>query len=135
MGLEALSRGAKSATFVEADKNAFHCIKDNVKLLKVESCCTLISYDALLALKKLIKSHHCFDLIYADPPYAAAAKHNLLGELLLLFDQEELIRPGGRVFLEEAAPGTLKPQELQLNHLVFVDSRSFSKSTLHQFRR
>ena len=135
MGLEALSRGAKSATFVEADRSAFHCIKENVKLLKVETCCTLVSYDALLALKKFVKSQVAFDIVYVDPPYAPAAKLKLLEELLTFFDTQELIRPGGRVFLEEAAPGVLRPQELQFNSLRHVDSRSFSKSTLHQFQR
>ncbi len=74
MGLEALSRGAKTATFIETDRKAISCIKENMKLLEVESVCTLISYDVILALKKWIKSGVSFDIIYADPPYAPAAK-------------------------------------------------------------
>lgn len=135
MGLEALSRGAKSATFVESDKHAFHCIKENVKLLKVENRCTLVSYDVVVALKKWVKTQAAFDMIYADPPYAPAAKLKLLEELLGIMDGSTLIRPGGKLFLEEMAPGVLKPQELQLTTLRHVDSRSFSKSTLHQFQR
>ncbi len=134
MGLEALSRGAAQATFVEANRNAFRCIEENTRLLEVQDHCKLMSYDTLLALKKLAKEERRFDIIYADPPYAPAAKLRLLEEILLFLDTHPLLEKNGRLFLEEAAPATLSPQTQPLTTLRHVDSRCFSRSTLHQFQ-
>jgi 16S rRNA (guanine966-N2)-methyltransferase len=134
MGLEALSRGALHATFVEANRNAFRCIEENTRLLDVQDQCSLFSYDVLLALKKMAKEARLFDIVYVDPPYAPAAKLKLLQEILLFFDTHPLLNAGGRLFLEEAAPPSLKPELLSLAHLAHVDTRTFSACTLHQFR-
>lgn len=131
MGLEALSRGAQRATFVESHPNAFRCIEENTRVLNVQDQCELFSYDTLLALKKLAKEQRRFDIVYADPPYAPAAKHKLLETILLFFDAHPLLNSGGRLFIEEAAPPTLKTD--QFTHLVHVDTRTFSRSALHQF--
>lgn len=135
MGLEALSRGAKHATFVETDKQAFRCIEENTRLLEVQDQCTLMSYDTLLALKKLAKADKHFDIVYVDPPYAPAAKLRLLQEILHFFDAHPLLNPGATIFLEEGDPASLKPELLSLQHIAFVNTRTFSKSTLHQFRK
>jgi 16S rRNA (guanine966-N2)-methyltransferase len=135
MGFEALSRGAAHATLIDSNRLAFHCIEENVRLLDVEEKCTLISYDCLKALKKLVKEERHFDIVYADPPYAAASRLNLLFELLAFFDTNDLLNSGGILFLEESAPATLKPEKLTLTTLHHVDSRTFSRSVLHQFRK
>lgn len=134
MGLEALSRGASSATFVETNRFALRSIEENCKDLNVEKQTIVMGYDSLLALKKLAKANKQFDVVYADPPYAAAARLRLLQELLLFFDTHPLLKKGGRLFLEEAAPPLLKSEDLQLSSLRFVDSRTFSRSALHQFQ-
>jgi 16S rRNA (guanine966-N2)-methyltransferase len=134
MGLEALSRGASHATFVETNRFALRCIEENCRNLKVAEQCTLIGYDCLRALKKLAKEGKCFGIVYADPPYAAAARMHLLQEILTFFDTHPLLNKGGTLFLEEAAPPTLKTEALRLTSLRHIDTRSFSRSTLHQFR-
>ncbi len=134
MGLEALSRGAAHATFVETDREAFRCITENARTLLAQDKCTFISYDVLLALKKLAKEEKKYDIVYVDPPYAPAAKLRLLQEVLLFFDAHPLLNAGGRLFLEEASPSTLKIELLNLSNLALVDTRTFSRSALHQFR-
>jgi 16S rRNA (guanine966-N2)-methyltransferase len=134
MGLEALSRGAISVTFVETNRLALRCIEDNFREFKVEARCTVMGYDCLLALKKLAKDKHPFDIVYADPPYAAASRLRLLEDILSFFDTYPLLNKGGTLFLEEAAPPTLDPKTFPLTHLRHVDTRSFSRSILHQFR-
>ena len=131
MGIEALSRGAASATFVETNRDALRCIEENLRALKVEEKCKVVSYDVLLALKKMAKQGQKFDIVYADPPYTPAAKLRLLQEILDFFDAHPLLSEGGRLFLEEAAPATLNPQSL--SKLSFLNSRTFSRSVLHQF--
>lgn len=134
MGLEALSRGALHATFIETNRLALHCMEENFANLNVASQCTLMGYDCLLALKKLIKENQRFDIAYADPPYAAASHLNLLQEILTVFDSHPLLSNGGILFLEEATPPTLNPEALSFMHLRHVDTRRFSRSALHQFR-
>ncbi len=131
MGLEALSRGAMHATFVEASRSAFRCIEENMRLLEVQNRCTLFNCDVFFSLKKMAKQEQCFDIIYVDPPYASAAKLNLLQEIIGFFDTHPLINTGGRLFLEEAAPPTLNTKLFSLCH---IDTRTFSGSVLHQFR-
>ena len=134
MGLEALSRGAERATFVETDGQAFRCIEENTRLLSVQDHCTMMSYDALLALKKMAKSDKRFDIVYVDPPYAPAVKLRLLQEVLTFFDTHSILNPGAAIFLEEGDPAALKPESLSLHNIAFVNTRTFSRSTLHQFR-
>jgi 16S rRNA (guanine966-N2)-methyltransferase len=134
MGLEALSRGASHATFVETNAQALLCIKDNFQTLKVEIQCTLMRHDCFIALKRLVKEAQQFDVVYADPPYAAATRLNLLRDILTFFDTHPLLKCGGTLFFEEGMPPSLKPAHLLLTRLRYVDTRTFSRSTLHQFR-
>ena len=134
MGLEALSRGAVHSTFVEANRHALDCIKNNIKTLDVESQCTLMGYEDFLALKKMVKEGRHFDVVYVDPPYAAASHLNLLHKILHFFDANSLLNKEGFLFLEEAAPPTLQPETMSLNHLKHMNTRIFSRSALHQFR-
>lgn len=133
MGFEALSRGAAHVTFIETDRGAFSCIEENMRNLQLQDQCTLLSYDALLALKKLARDSHLFDIVYADPPYAAGSKHNLLKTMLAFFDTHSMLNSRGKLFLEESSPPKLQEQTAELNQLRFVDSRTFSHSCLHQF--
>lgn len=132
MGLEALSRGAAHVTFVESNRFALNAIHENCRTLKVEEQCTLVNFDCKLALKKFAKEEKHFDIVYVDPPYIAAGR--LIEEILSFFDTHPLLNPGGVLFLEEAAPPLLNPKTLALSTLHHVDTRTFSRSTLHQFR-
>jgi len=132
MGLEALSRGASHATFVEIDRFALRSIQENCQTLKVEKESSLLCSDALLALKKLAKEGKSFEIIYVDPPYAQA---HLLEKIALFIDSSSLLSEGGTLFLEEGVPVQLKTSSLPLTSLRYIDTRTFSRSTLHQFRR
>jgi 16S rRNA (guanine(966)-N(2))-methyltransferase RsmD len=67
-GLEAISRGASHATFVDSDVDAIKTIKDNALLLKEEAKTTLVVKDAFKFLS-LLKEDQGFDLVFIDPPY------------------------------------------------------------------
>ena len=68
IGIEALSRGASSAVFVEQNPKAVTCIKDNLKITKLESKAEVLSIDVLSALRRL-EGQKQFDYIFMDPPY------------------------------------------------------------------
>jgi 16S rRNA (guanine966-N2)-methyltransferase len=65
MGLEALSRGAESAVFVESDREACRTIKRNLDKLGLDSAQVACSD----VLRFLVSESRCFDLILVDPPY------------------------------------------------------------------
>lgn len=67
LGLEALSRGASRATFVERAGPALRVLRANVETLGVGDAATLVRADALRWLDRPAASR--FDLILADPPY------------------------------------------------------------------
>lgn len=66
MGLEALSRKAAHATFIEKNRLAAQCIKENLSLLNLSEKAEIFSEDAVAALSKIKQP---FDIIYIDPPY------------------------------------------------------------------
>jgi 16S rRNA (guanine966-N2)-methyltransferase len=64
-GIEALSRGAASATFVEQDKEAAQCIRDNLMHCHLQGDVRHAPVETFLAKPPAEK----YDLIFADPPY------------------------------------------------------------------
>ena len=68
MGIEALSRGAGSATFVESDRAACRTIQENLKKLKLTGA-RVRCEDALRALATDATSGRKYDLVLVDPPY------------------------------------------------------------------
>ncbi len=69
VGIEALSRGAAWAVFVESDARAVQVIRENLAALKVADHARLIRSDALRAIAGLASAGNRFDLIFLDPPY------------------------------------------------------------------
>lgn len=66
IGIEALSRGAKHAYFVENNKNALECVKKNLTFTKLADKATVVSRDILGAIPFLNEKA---DVIFMDPPY------------------------------------------------------------------
>ena len=68
IGIEALSRGAGFAVFVEQNPKAAEIIRENLKATKLEEQALVMNCDALSALKRL-EGKYRFDYIFMDPPY------------------------------------------------------------------
>ena len=80
IGLEALSRGAKKAVFVENNSKAAACIQDNINFTKFNSQSDLKKMDVLAALRTLERKY-VFDIIFMDPPYMCGHEQNVLAYL------------------------------------------------------
>lgn len=65
LGLEALSRGASHVTFVDSGRTAQKLIRENIKLTRRQTDCTVLS----CAADKLPSTNEAYDLIFLDPPY------------------------------------------------------------------
>jgi len=72
MGLEALSRGAARAVFVESDRDAVRAIERNLDKLRLSGA-TVLQRDAIQALAAEAASGRTYDLVLVDPPYAMFA--------------------------------------------------------------
>ena len=75
LGIEALSRGAKSAVFVDAREDACKLIKENLKRTKMEQDGRVIRSDYA---DYLSRCREQFDIIFLDPPYAEVFLENAL---------------------------------------------------------
>lgn len=113
LGLEALSRGAARAVFVERGKEALAALAGNVKALGVEGRARVLAVPVERAARTLRLETARFDLVFADPPYAdvkSGAAAAALGEHVAL------LAPGAGLVLEHAqrdAPPILAGLELQ----------------------
>ncbi len=106
LGIEALSRGAERAVFVEWDVKAFSVVKQNIEACRLESKAELYRIDASRALKALAKRDLVFDLVFLDPPYAKQRIAEEIAELQKL----GLLAPGAWIVAEHDAELTLPDQ-------------------------
>ena len=67
IGIEALSRGAKKAYFIENAMNAYKCIMQNIKTTHFEDVSTVIKSDVVIGLRNIHEEEA--DIIFIDPPY------------------------------------------------------------------
>ena len=98
MGLEALSRGAERATFVEADRDACRTINRNLDKLGLENA-TVLCQDALAALRADASAGKRYDLVLVDPPYR---RFSSLQKALIRY-LPEILEPGGLLLVETSA--------------------------------
>jgi 16S rRNA (guanine966-N2)-methyltransferase len=97
MGLEALSRGAADATFVENDRDACRTINRNLDKLGLEA--RVLCQDALGALRADARAGTRYDLVLVDPPYRRfSSLQNALIQHL-----PEILAPDGLLLVETAA--------------------------------
>lgn len=80
IGLEALSRGAQAAVFVENNKKAVCCIQDNINFTKFTEESTLLHMDVLSAIRRM-EGRYTFDVVFMDPPYQQDMEKEVLGAL------------------------------------------------------
>lgn len=128
IGIEALSRGAKYAAFVENNKAALDCIKANLHFTKLEENAEVLTYNALEAIRILEISGKVFDVIFIDPPY-----NQMLEKEVLLSLQNSNIIYCDTIIVVEASLKTdfdyiddtkfriFKKKEYKTNQHVFIE--------------
>ena len=99
LGIEALSRGAESAVFIDSHPESVQLIRKNLELTRLATKAQVVVQDAAVALKILAKREAPFHLIFLDPPYRLGQTHLML-ELLA---GSNLVAPGSVVVAEFSA--------------------------------
>ena len=77
MGLEAVSRGARYAVFVDTGKKPAACSEENIRFTKFEHQTKLYPTEVLSALRAM-EGKYQFDLIFMDPPYRKGMEQEVL---------------------------------------------------------
>ena len=105
LGIEALSRGAEWAVFVDAGKSAAALVKENLRRAKLTEKAQVVQTDYLSYLSRCREK---FGLIFLDPPYAENFLENAL-EKIVEFD----ILSSGGIIVAERPEGKELPQEFE----------------------
>ncbi|MEK6598754.1 MAG: 16S rRNA (guanine(966)-N(2))-methyltransferase RsmD [Deltaproteobacteria bacterium] len=98
MGIEALSRGAETAAFVDNDPKAVKIIKKNLELCRFTGRTKIINMDVQSALAFANKKRESFDLIFIDPPYLMS----LTGIVLNYIADKRLLNADGLIVAESS---------------------------------
>ncbi|MBR6160204.1 MAG: 16S rRNA (guanine(966)-N(2))-methyltransferase RsmD [Lachnospiraceae bacterium] len=97
IGIEALSRGSRHCTFIEKDREAVKCIRQNLEKTHLSEMATVYASDVLTSL------HHIgtgpFDIVFMDPPY----KEHLEEKVLSMLSQSDMIDDSSLIITEAAA--------------------------------
>jgi 16S rRNA (guanine966-N2)-methyltransferase len=112
MGIEALSRGAASAVFVDSNDRCTRCVKENLKMAGAEA--SVQTMDVYRYLENYA-GEGTFDIIFADPPYTK--KPDDIDHAAALAVSEKLVaalKPSGLFVLEKQAAGNLKESLFEL---------------------
>ncbi len=98
MGIEALSRGAETAVFVDNDPKAVKLVKKNLELCRFTGRAKIINMDVQSALTFANKKRESFDLIFIDPPYLMS----LTAVVLNYIADKKLLNADGLIVAESS---------------------------------
>jgi 16S rRNA (guanine(966)-N(2))-methyltransferase RsmD len=127
LGLESVSRGATRAVLVDSDREALSLCRANTDALDFSARVEILAQPVERALETLGRRGDRFELIFADPPYAARVVETVLEGVA----KHGVLAPGGTVVIEhdkrEAAPESHEGFER-------VDQRRFGDTLVSLFR-
>ncbi len=128
-GLEALSRGACHAVFVENNSRCLSAIESNLTSLDIpESKHTVLRSSAYVALPVFAKDAEQFDLIFVDPPY----HKDMARKCLIYLDYYDILSKAGLVVVEHFKVDSL---ETELENIVPEKERKYGDTVISIYRK
>ena len=97
LGIEALSRGAERAVFIDNSAKAVECILRNLQKTRLSDRAEVIKGDALSAIGRLSGRDEQFDLVFMDPPYG----EKLWSPVLTALRASQAIHGDTKIIIEE----------------------------------
>ncbi len=127
IGIEALSRGAKKAVFVEQNRKAMNCIRENLIFTKLTGRAELLEMDVLNALKRL-EGKYQFDYIFMDPPYRKMLENQVLKYLSAsdILSEDTIVIVESALdtdffYMEELGFSIVKEKKYKTNKHIFLE--------------
>jgi 16S rRNA (guanine966-N2)-methyltransferase len=127
IGIEALSRGAREAVFVENNPKAMAVIKENLKFTKLDHKALTVTRDVMTALYQL-EGEKSFDFIFMDPPYDRELEKkvlNYLADSQLVYEDTVIIVEASKEtdfsYLEELGFSLIREKTYKTNKHVFIE--------------
>ena len=121
LGLEALSRGAESAFFVDSAREAIEIVKKNASFCELADKCRYLVSDSRNYIRKA-SGREKFDLVFVDPPYAMEC----CGDVLSRLEKSDVLANGAIVVLES---GTEEINPLDFPSFECIKSTHYGKKT------
>lgn len=103
--IEALSRGAASATCVEAEREMVRIVMQNIKSLGLNGCCDVMAMDVASAIPLLSKKVFSYDIVFMDPPY----EKGYIGKTMELLKTYNVCGAGTLLVMEHSKRETQTP--------------------------
>lgn len=125
MGIEALSRGAKEAVFIENNKSAAACIEENLKVTKLQDSGKVFCQDVFAALKRL-EGNYVFEYVFMDPPY----NQSLEMQVLEYLKSSSIINKESEIIIESSLETEFDYFE---NLGFYITKRKEYKTNMHIF--
>lgn len=123
VGIEALSRGARLATFVEVDREALETIRENLRITRLADRAEIVRLDVFKFIAQQANRAEKYDLIYVAPPQYKG----LWSKTLEALDTAGLFSEDGTV-IAQIHPKEFR--ELALNSLELTDQRKYGSTLL-----
>lgn len=127
IGIEALSRGAACAVFVENNPKAADCIRENLRTTRLEPDAVVMVCDVLTGIMRLEGEGQPFDVVFMDPPYGLELERKVLEYLsqshLIDADTTIIVEASLKTdfsYLESMGLRVWKTKEYKTNKHVFI---------------
>lgn len=131
VGIEALSRGAAYAVFVEKEPKAVRILRENLQITHMVGQARVVQEDVfrfLLLANQSVDPENCFDIIYVAPPQY----QELWAQAVISLDGHPLLAPEG-IVIAQIFPKEYHP--LPLQDLVLTDQRQYGSTMLCFYER
>jgi 16S rRNA (guanine(966)-N(2))-methyltransferase RsmD len=126
VGIEALSRGAESATFIERSPEAWRLVRENLALTNLSDRAEVLRTDAFAYLQQASATGRRFDLVYVAPPQYV----NMATQALTQLDISPLTEPDGLVIVQIHPQERAELDALTLKRLRRYDERRYGSTLL-----
>ncbi|HEX9037283.1 MAG TPA: 16S rRNA (guanine(966)-N(2))-methyltransferase RsmD [Ktedonobacterales bacterium] len=126
VGIEALSRGAASATFIELSPAVAQIVRENLAHTKLDASAEVVRADAFSFLRTARVQRRIYDLVYVAPPQYKG----MAAQALSILDREPLTEPGGLVITQTHPRERADFEELALTRLRRYDERVYGSTLL-----
>ncbi|MCQ2385897.1 MAG: 16S rRNA (guanine(966)-N(2))-methyltransferase RsmD [Clostridia bacterium] len=131
MGLEALSRGAAAATFIDASPEAMAVVKANAERTGLSDKCRFSVSDFRNFLRKAKGKEPPYDLVFIDPPYAL----RWCEEALRRTTEAGLAKAGTLFILESEEENVLTETTVRQEGLTLLKEKKYGRTYVHIYRK